>query len=60
MIVRVEKPFQVAHEGTVHRPNESADVPDHVAAHWLTSGWVVEEVSDDTASQASDSKRPTK
>lgn len=48
MIVRVEHPYQVAHEGIAYRSNETADVPDEVAAHWIQSQWV-EEVSDDAS-----------
>jgi hypothetical protein len=39
--VAVNAPFQVCHDGIVYGPNEVAEVPEHVAAHWLTNGWVV-------------------
>jgi hypothetical protein len=41
--VQVVAPFQVCHAGIVYRPNEVADVPQHVAAHWVANGWVVEQ-----------------
>ena len=40
--VTVADGVQVAHDGTVYRPGDTADVPDHVAAQWITSGWVTE------------------
>jgi hypothetical protein len=55
--IRVQHPFQVVHEGEVYWPDNAADVPDDVAAHWLLNGWVV---TDDTANQASDSSRNAK
>jgi hypothetical protein len=50
--VRVKHPFQVVHEGKAYWPDNAADIPEHVAAHWILNGWVV---TDDTAKQASDS-----
>jgi hypothetical protein len=38
--VKVLQPFQVSHEGVIHRPGDTAEVPDHIGAHWLRSGWV--------------------
>jgi hypothetical protein len=40
MKVKVLHPFRVSHEGTIYKPGDSADVPDHLAAHWLRSEWV--------------------
>jgi Phage capsid family len=42
MKVKVLQPFQASHEGTIYRPGDTADVPDQVAAHWRSSGWVEE------------------
>jgi hypothetical protein len=39
--VVVKPPFQVCHDGTVFGPNEIAQVPEDVAAHWVTRGWAV-------------------
>jgi hypothetical protein len=39
--VAVNAPYQVAHGGVVYRPNETAEVPNDVAAQWITDGWVV-------------------
>jgi hypothetical protein len=39
--VAVNAPYQVAHGGIVYRPNEIAEVPEDVAAQWITDGWVV-------------------
>jgi hypothetical protein len=39
--VVVTAPYQVAHDGIVYRANEVVDVPDDVAAQWITDGWVV-------------------
>jgi hypothetical protein len=33
-------PFQVVYGGIVFGPNEIAEVPEGVAAHWITCGWV--------------------
>lgn len=38
--VVVNAPFQVCHNGTVYRTNEIAEVPEAVAVHWITCGWV--------------------
>jgi hypothetical protein len=38
--VTVQHPFQVVHEGVRFGPGETADVPEHVAAPWITNGWV--------------------
>jgi len=40
-VVIVEHPFQVAHDGNVYRPGDVTEVPEHVATHWATHGWVV-------------------
>lgn len=40
MKVKVLQPFQVSHEGTIYRPDDSAEVPDHIGRHWLVSEWV--------------------
>jgi hypothetical protein len=40
--VSVNAPFQVVHEGIIYKPNEVAEVPEHVAAQWVLSGWVVD------------------
>jgi hypothetical protein len=42
MKVKVLQPFQVANDGVVYGPGESADVPDHVAREWIASGWCSE------------------
>jgi hypothetical protein len=41
VLVVVTPPYQVAHHGIVFRPGETAQVPEDVAAHWITCGWVV-------------------
>jgi hypothetical protein len=38
--VAVRPPFQVCHDGVVFGPNEVAEVPEEVAAFWITHGWV--------------------
>jgi hypothetical protein len=40
MKVKVLQPFQVSHAGTIYRPGETAEVPDHIGTHWLVSEWV--------------------
>lgn len=40
MKVKVLQSFQVSHDGTIYRPSETADVPDHIGTHWLRSEWV--------------------
>ncbi|BDB42833.1 MULTISPECIES: hypothetical protein [Mycobacterium] len=42
MKVKVLQPFQVCHDGAIHRPGKTAEVPDHVGELWLASGWVDE------------------
>jgi hypothetical protein len=39
--VVVNTPFQVCHDGIVHRPDETVEVPETVAAHWIACGWAV-------------------
>ena len=41
MKVTVRQSVQVVHEGVVFGPGESANVPDDVAALWISHGWVV-------------------
>jgi hypothetical protein len=41
--VVVTPPYQTVHDGIVYGPNEIAEVPEDVAAHWITCGWVVPE-----------------
>lgn len=36
-------PYQVAHDGEIYPPGETADVPDDAAAGWLRAGWVMDE-----------------
>lgn len=43
VFVTVAKPYQVVHHGIVFGPGETAQVPEHVAAHWVACGWVVAE-----------------
>jgi hypothetical protein len=50
--VKVLQPFQVSHEGVIHRPGETAEVPDELGAHWLRSGWV-EQVGASSSSRRS-------
>jgi hypothetical protein len=40
VFVVVNPPYQVAHHGQVFGPGETAQVPEDVAAHWVTCGWV--------------------
>jgi hypothetical protein len=40
--VAVLTPFQVCHLGEVYLPNEVAEVPENVAAHWILNGWVAD------------------
>jgi hypothetical protein len=39
--VKVLAPFLVAHEGIRWYPDEVAEVPESVALHWRSSGWVL-------------------
>jgi hypothetical protein len=41
VFVTVQHPFQVAHHGIVFGPGDTAQVPEHVAAHWIRNSWVV-------------------
>jgi hypothetical protein len=41
VFVVVAPPYQVAHHGQTFGPLEIAQVPDNVAAHWITCGWAV-------------------
>jgi hypothetical protein len=36
----VVAPFQVSHDGVIHRPGGKAEVPEHAASYWLSHGWV--------------------
>lgn len=45
--VRVAAPFQVAREGVVYRPGDTAEVPLHVATEWQINGWVVNDAASD-------------
>jgi hypothetical protein len=38
--VKVLQPFQVALDGKIYWPGDTADVPDAVAKQWLVSSWV--------------------
>lgn len=40
VFVTVNAPFQVVHHGIVFGPGETVQVPEGVAALWITSGWV--------------------
>ena len=42
MKVEVIGNYQVAHDGKIYRPGDTADVPDEVAEEWQASGWVLE------------------
>ncbi|WP_322860109.1 hypothetical protein U8D42_12760 [Mycobacterium europaeum] len=48
--MKVLQPFQVSHDGTIYRPGETAEVPDHIGTHWLRSEWV--EPADTAAKRA--------
>jgi hypothetical protein len=37
--VRVLEPFGVFHDGTAYLPESVVDVPESIAAHWLSNGW---------------------
>lgn len=39
--VVVNPPYQVVLNGIVFGPNEIAEVPEGVAAHWVACGWAV-------------------
>jgi hypothetical protein len=39
-VVTVLAPYQVALNGTVYAPGETAEVPDAVAKQWQAHGWV--------------------
>ncbi len=39
VFVDVVHPYQVAHHGQVFGPGETAQVPEDVAARWITCGW---------------------
>ena len=41
VFVDVVPPFQTAHHGQIFGPGETAQVPEDVAAHWITCGWAV-------------------
>ena len=41
MKVVVRPDIQVVHDGTVYRPGETADLPQHIAYGWIGSGWAV-------------------
>jgi hypothetical protein len=43
--VTVLAPFMVSHDGTAYRPGDTAEVPEHVAAHWILNEWVNDERS---------------
>jgi hypothetical protein len=47
--VRVQRPFQVCHEGVVYRPGELAQVSVHVATLWQEAGWVVNHADEESA-----------
>ncbi|MCV7422991.1 hypothetical protein H7K45_20775 [Mycobacterium yunnanensis] len=47
MTVRVADGLQVAYEGVVYRPGETAEVPLHVATVWQINGWVVSDAAGD-------------
>ena len=34
-------PYQVCHHGQTFGPGDTAQVPEAVAAHWITCGWAV-------------------
>jgi hypothetical protein len=38
--VVVAAPFQVSHDGVIHRPGDTAKVPKYVAEYWIGHGWV--------------------
>jgi hypothetical protein len=41
VFVTVNHPYQVAHHGQTFGPGETAQVPEDIAEHWITCGWVV-------------------
>ena len=43
VFVVVNPPYQVAHHGQTFGPGETAQVPEDIAAHWITCGWAVSE-----------------
>ncbi|WP_162938656.1 hypothetical protein [Mycobacterium kyogaense] len=38
--LEVVDPFQVVHDGQVHKPGDVVEIADEVGALWLASGWV--------------------
>jgi hypothetical protein len=37
----VRPPIQAVHGGSVYRPGDVADLPQHIAYSWIGSGWAV-------------------
>jgi hypothetical protein len=41
VFVVVTPPYQAVHHGIVFGPGETAEVPEDVAAFWITCGWAI-------------------